>query len=90
MEKFFSKLIALAVLLIMAPSAVVFASNDDGDTEEEQTLQELLDSFKFGVDDYAYETKLSMKSFTTSIPMLSKWQAAQRLPMRRKPQCVSS
>ena len=54
MEKFFSKLIALAVLLIMAPSAVVFASNDDGDTEEEQTLQELLDSFKFGVDDYAY------------------------------------
>lgn len=54
MEKFFSKLIALAVLLIMAPSAAVFASNDDGDTEEEQTLQELLDSFKFGVDDYAY------------------------------------
>ena len=33
MEKFFSKLIALAVLLIMAPSAAVFASNDDGDTE---------------------------------------------------------
>ena len=54
MEKFFSKLIALAVLLIMAPSAAVFASNDDGDTEEPQTLQDLLDSFKYGVDDYAY------------------------------------
>ena len=57
MEKFFSKLIALAVLLIMAPGAAVFAANDDGDpVEEEQTLQELLDSFKFGVDDYAYGT----------------------------------
>lgn len=57
MEKFFSKLIALAVLLIMAPGAAVFAANDDGDpVEEEQTLQELLDSFQFGVDDYAYGT----------------------------------
>lgn len=56
MLKFFSKFIAIAVLLIAAPYATVWASNDDGDTEEEMTLQELLDSFKFGVDDYAYGT----------------------------------
>lgn len=56
MKKFVTKMIALAVLLVLAPGATVFATNDGGDPAEEQTLQELLDSFKFGVDDYAYGT----------------------------------
>ena len=54
MLKFFSKFLTLAVLLIVAPCVSVFAQDEGGTTEEEMTLQELLDSFKFGVDDYAY------------------------------------